>query len=368
MSMGTLFRGELKKIFARKLIGLSFLLVAALILIQQAGPIKDTLSGYVRGMREVYGRYEGRTINEAFQNEAREDYAEFALSHSEHFNTGYDENQNAISYSAKDDGGYYGGVERAYEALFIGESVEKLQRENERLASRRMPLNAYITPTVRYLGGWDALGRTMGDGYFALFLLVLGLLPLFTQETAARMEGVLLCSKKRGRAAISKALAAALFAFIVAMLIYGAETLAIALTYGLNGANAPLAALRGWLADGTLTVGGYYTLAALATTAAVMASAALMALASSLFRQPLAVLGLAGALITAQFLPGLLAGGSHLHIFMSLMPAPALTSPWEWMGSLTNTKYSIFSLAFPALLSVLILITAPRCFLRRRKA
>lgn len=367
--MSTLFRYELKKILVRKTVLLFFLLVAALLLIQQTGPVKDALNGYVRGMREVYGRYEGQVITEALKKQAAADFAEFALSHSEHFDTLYDDGQNSVSYSARDTGGYYAGVDQAYTHLICSDSVETLQRTGKGQAVGEGTGNAPITPIVRYPGGWGALGRTMGDGYFALFLLVLGLLPVFTQENTARMDGVLLSTAKRGRAAATKVLASAAFALLVALLVYGFETLVIALTYGLDGANAPAATLFQFSAQSMQTIGGYYTLAGLSAAAAVAASAALVTLSSSLFRQPLPALLLAAALVAAQFAPSLAFGSNrNLLAYMNLLPAPALTSPWNWLGSLSAVKYTAFALAFPALLSVLLFCLAPRCFLRRRKA
>lgn len=365
--MSTMIWYELKKMLSRKTVQLFFLLVAALILVQQISPIRDALSGYARGMREVYGRYEGQTITEALQKQAAADYAEFALSHSEYFNTLYDEGQNTVSYSAKV-GGYYGGVAQAYDELIFGESVESLQRTREGQAEGNRK-GAPVTPTAQYLGGWSALGRTMGDGMFALFLLVLGLLPVYAQEGTSRMEGVLLSSAKRGRASAAKALAAVVFALLVALLVYGMETLVIALTYGLSGASTPVSALSHWSQQSTLTIGEYYTLAGLTVVAAVTASAALVALASSLFRQPVAALITAAALIAAQFLLVIAAGNSPAsQIYMNLLPAPALASPWSWLDSLLDAKYAAFALIFPALLSIFLFCLAPRCFLRRRKA
>jgi hypothetical protein len=40
------------------------------------------------------------------------------------------------------------------------------------------------------------------------FVLVLALLPIFAGESSARMEGVILCSAERGKAAAGKMLAA----------------------------------------------------------------------------------------------------------------------------------------------------------------
>ena len=400
MNMGTLFKYELKKILSRKMIWILLLTSAALILYQNMNAIASTLGGFTQGMRDTYRIYEGRVITQASAKEAKAAFEQFALSHSDHFTTRYDENQGTVFYFAKDYNDYYGGVAFAYIDLSYCTTVENLQQSakdaqdtlqqgsnadgsslspSDKQALEAQVKNGFDTPVVHYMEGWKFLGRMPADGLFALFLLVLGLLPLFSQESSSRMEGVLLCAVERHRAAMAKMLAAAAFALGVPVLIYGFETLVLALTYGLDGASVPISTLYEFsFKSGGRTVGGLYALVGLAVIAAAMASAALIALSSSLFRNPVLSLLFTAALIAVQFLSNTFLTGiafrgnsinlNHLQQFINLLPAPALINVYTWIDSMRDADLAAFALAFPALLTSLLFWLAPRHYLKQRKA
>ncbi len=367
--MVELFWLEWKKIFARKAVWLFFVAILLFQLLVQANAIRDTWNGTVQGTRDVYRRYEGQVINEAFQRQAAEDFALIALSHSDHFNTTYDEYQDSISYSANGSG-YYAGVDMAYSKLINGPSVESLQRARVCSdAADKSFQEPPATPVVHDLGGWYTLGRTMGSEMLLLLLIVLGLLQLYTQESSSKMDGVLLSAAKRGRATAAKTLAAMAFTLGGALFVCGVEVLVVGLTLGLDGANMPLSALHNWSAASDETIAAFYALVAGVIVMAAVAWSALVVLASSLFRNPVAALLFAAVCLAAQMAIGMtMNSSSPLYAYSQLFPVPVLISPWSWLEDVIQAKYAAFALVFPSAIALFALGFAPRCFLKHRKA
>jgi hypothetical protein len=271
------------------------------------------------------------------------------------------------------------------QALSLGKNEDGSPlTDSQRQSMERFVRYGVVKPAVHFAKGWDAsmLNETQLSGLMMLLLLILGLLPLFTGERAARMEGILLCSAGRARAAAAKMLAASVLACALVPLFMVSDFLIVAITYGFDGAMLPV------LETGGISNLGAFALALLSVMLAGAACASLVALASALSRHTLAALLLAGVFIAVQFLPQMLIDQCVTNWLIGRIADPALPPPWchplqeyarllpstimtvhSYMAhSMANIKWAAFAIGFSALLGALLYWLAPRCYFRKRKA
>ena len=399
--MAVLFRYELKKLFSRKMVWIMLALCMAYVLLLNQFTFEQKLSGRVQGIRDIYSIYDGCVVTEAFKKEVTTAFNQYIIEHPEHFVASSAMEDGVVIYFSKNMD-YYSGALSAFNDIGNHESVESLQDsiKNAKEALARgnnedgSPLqfyavkgymaivkNGFDTPVVHYAQGWNTLyiANSPVAGAFILFLLALGLLPLFNRERSSRMESVLLCSTKRVKAAEAKMLVGLCYASALAILFFGLEFLVVALTYGLDGASLPMSAMGSWYSGSSMTIGEAYTLAAIAALLAAVACGALVSLASALFRHPLAVLLCAGAFIAIQFVLSD-AFNSYGRFFMDKpllyylqsyiyrLPAVVLIIKLKLVVSMAELRYAVFLIGFPALLTGLIFWLAPRHYLKQRKA
>ncbi len=314
--MGLLFRYELKKLLNRKLTWLLLAVCVGILLNFDHGMLAG--KDFVRGMRDVYDRYEGRVLTDALVKEALADSEAFAAAHEGEFGMVDDGEINELRHTGRD--AYCSGAWQAFSEITHGTTREYcLERaasvqacldngcyENGKPLTQddRARLKNDITmlttrpPVVHYAEGWERLSLcNQFIGMFPLFLLALCLTPLFAGERAAKLESVLLCAAKRKRASAAKLLAALTATLAIFIVLYGTQLLAVSLTYGLDGAVSSAYYSNWGYARTDRTLLGIFAGQALVWLSAMLALAILAALFSSAFRNTLAAMLAYAALI-----------------------------------------------------------------------
>jgi ABC-type transport system involved in multi-copper enzyme maturation permease subunit len=320
--MATLFSYELKKLLSRKLTWLMLAICMGILANFDSSMVGlGSMSDYVRGMRDVYAKYEGKVLTDTLAKEASAEYDNFVATHEDEFET-YDDGD---AHELVPKGiGYCYGAYRAYMDIAHGTTREyyleaavryqgyldagcyengQLLAQDDRLELKReIAMFNNQPPIVHYAEGWrllDLCNQMMG--VFPLFLIALCLAPLFSGERAAKMEGVLLCAAKRRLSVVAKLLAAMAQTLIIFAALYGMQLLVLMLTYGLDGAMAS-AYYCGWLGVTTdRTLLGVFAGEALVALAAMLALAMLAALFSAAFRNTLVALIAYAGLAAAHF-------------------------------------------------------------------
>lgn len=394
--MLTLIRYELKKLFTRKSVWVVAALCVGLQLFGSSTMITEKTNGRVQGIRDVYRMYEGRVLTEELAGQAQASFNGYIAAHPDRFDA-YANEDGSTTYFAKDYFAYEGGLWQGYMDIIQGNTMESRQKwanvkEKELLektdldAFKREALAAEIVAlrepaVVHYMQGWNTIAmqqQTMG--IFALFLLALSLLSVFSGERSAHMESILLGAARRKQAAMAKLAATAVFALIAFLLLYGLQFLLIVLVYGIGGVNAP-ASTMGYIYGGAdSTVGALFGRAALISLAATLACAAAAALSSALLRRhPLLSLlgfglfiGIQMMLLTArinQFYWGIdMSSMPLLERTVNMLPACVLCSSDALLNTVWNAGNVALGLGMPIVLIALTVWLAPRQFLRRRKA
>lgn len=394
--MLTLIRFELKKLFTRKSIWIVAALCVGLQFFSDIWMIDEKTNGRVQGIRDVCQMYEGRLRTEELISQARASFNEYIAAHPDRFDASVSDDGSTI-YFSKDHFSYEGGLWEGYMDIIQGETmesrlkradaIEKDLREKKdgdvytravmaaRVAALRKPA------VVHYAYGWSSIARQQQTmGIFTLFLLALSLLSVFSGERSARMESILLGAARRRQGALAKLAAMTVFALMTFLLLYGQRLLMIALTYGIDGANAPVSTISFLPDTAGMTVGSLFGTAALISLAAALASAAAAALSSALLRRhPL--LSLLGFGLFIGFQMMLLAVRSN-HFFwnislssmplleqtVNMLPACVLCSSDTLLNTVWNAGNVALGLGISIVLIALTVWLAPRLFLRRRKA
>lgn len=397
--MGILFRYEMKKLLNRKLVWLLLAVCVGIIVNFDWGmlPRQDN----VRGMRDVYAKYEGSVLTDAVAAEARADFERFAAAHPEQFET--DDMAGGLAPTGQN--GYFIGAWNAYMAVAQGTTAEKyremaaryqgyldagsyengkpLTQDDRSELKKEITVLGSVPPVVHYAEGWRLLDLCNQDlGIFPLFLLALCLAPLFSGERGAKMEGVLLCAAKRGRAAAAKLLTAFSVTLALVLLFYGMQLLILALTCGLDGASVPTVYTNWSYPSYGSTLLGSFAGTALLTLAAMLALAFLAALASAAFRNTLAAMLAYAVLIAAHFvLAGIVSSEVWVYLkgsalgtvsrFIYLLPGNVLYdgSAGTQIGRiLADPKYVAFGLALSLAIAAAAAASAWALYFKRRKA
>lgn len=308
MSMGTLFSYELKKLLSRKLV---WPLLAACVAMQVwvFWPyVSFRQSGAIDGMRAAYRAYEGRTVNDSLVKKVKADLNEYIAAHPGDFVTSSSGLDEDIPYYPSELGFTYGYWNACSDIIHqqTEEARWKLHDQIQRILTTGQDddgnaltqraryfyehaLSVYREPTVvHYAEGWRQLPmQVQWQGLYVLILFIPALRPLFTGESTAKTDGILLCAARRRQAAAAKLLAACLYATVMTLVVYGLPLLFTGLTYGLDGASQPASALNGFLPHRPgETVGFVYLKAGIVSLLAAVACALVVALGSALFRRP----------------------------------------------------------------------------------
>lgn len=414
MSMGMLFRYEMKKLFSRKLVWIAMALCAALQIINCYGEIRLALGGAVSGMKEVYARYDGQTFTDKLKARMLADYREYAAAHPEEFKPS---EMDPAGYWALDEQawqrrhGY--GVMLAYQDLQNRQTWEEIEKEwqtaKNGLASStdaegdplspslrrwymRLTSHPPYTPVVRYDLGWtmgsdspmlvDAVMQRAGlpmVGYAPMSLLLLLLLlliglPGFAGERGARMEPVLVTCARRSPAVLAKLLAVVSAIAATALILSLLHLLLRFATFGLSGwylPSGPFGLGAGYLiswAVGTLgfvlgCAAGAVIITALSAPARHGVSALLLAIASLaaqyglwMLSQPLNSVAMSNGWAKA------------LYDAASALPLSVIGSLGFPYGLLPYAGQVAALFALPLALCAACLLFAPKIYLRRRKA
>lgn len=395
---------EMKKLCSRRMVWVALALAMTLLITGNAiNMVQDRLGGRVQGIRDVYARYEGRILTDAIAAQAWTELESYIAQHPDEFVSYDSDNEDSFNYFPVGYHDYAGGLWEGYIRLAQGWTVENqrdmririekmvntgLDEDGKHLSQQH--LDSYISylakddipPVITYFEGYAQLyNYGQITGIITVFLVLLLTAWLFPVEQSARMESVALTTSQRRRCALSKMVVGALCALLAFVLFFGAELLAAALTYGLDGFGAPAGAVNAGWSEGT--IGQAFTgRLALSLTAAV-ATAALMTLLSAILRRSAVVLltgGLATAIqvIAQQIASGYMdmpslrdffntAAGEVLQRIFTLLPAAALWSNGNlfYLGSRPGPV--LLGLGISALITALSLWLAPRLWLRQRR-
>ncbi len=401
--MLTLLRYELKKLLSRRLVWLIVALCAAYVIFINRGYISHLMGGYVQGMKDVYAAYEGRVVTDAFRQEVKDAFEQYADDHPSHIQRREQPDGTVDIESTSMESDYYSGVCATYQEISFQTSVEgliKMKQSAQKALTTGMDENGNpllkfqrkeyeesikavpVTPVIRYAAGWDTqyfFFDFNATGPIMIGLLALIVLPLFGKERSSRLESILLCSPRRTPACIAKMLAAAVYAAALVVLFLGLELLISAITYGLEGAFAPSKIAPGLSNIASCLFG------LLATMLAAAACASLIALATTLTRNTLLALLIAAILIAVQVLISRAIDDGVSAWLFRWIDDRTLEPPWYYEyqvharmlpvnALLNNTvmgygfNYMAFTLGLPIGLSALLIWLSPKLFLKRRKS
>lgn len=400
--MSALFRYELKKLLSRRVVLVFALLCLAYTVWANWSLPLMHWSGLARGLKDVYSQFEGRVVTEGFKEEVRESVEQFMTDHPGQMHV-FEQPDGTIEYNPSTPGTYkyITGISWAYNEILSNADSLEARQESVRTAGEALTLGknqdgtplteeqrqscesavrrGVVAPVVHYAKGWELefLLDSQYPGLLLLLLIVLAVSPLFSGERAARMEGILLCSAGRGRAAAAKMLAASACAGALALLFFAAQFLLVACTFGFDGALLPVT-------EGSAVSNlGALALALPALVLAAAACAAYVSLASALSRHTALALLLAGLFIATQFAPEYFIDQCVTNWLFGRIDNPALPPPWcyplreytkyfppllvnlhanllGWMDGLKPV-----ALAFAG--SALLFLLVPRAFHRGRK-
>lgn len=403
--MGVLLRYEMKKLLSRKLTWVFLGVCLILFAMSNMQFIDDSLSGRVQGMRDVYGKYEGRVLTDGVAKEARADFDGLVAAHPEQFQTFDDGEGGQTDYFPTGYSDYWAGAWQGYMDLVQADTMERRQEnaaalqkylddgqyddgrkltEADRALTKSEIADDLRPPVIHYTKGWDSLTNfSPVNGFYVLLLLALVLSPLFSGERTAKMESLVLCFRGRLHAVVAKELATAVCAAAAFLLFYGGEVLLVAATYGLDSAALPISALGPWMSAFTAqSIGAYYASVLLVTLAAVLAAAALAALCSAAFRHPFASLAGFAVIVAAQYaLQNAVMNQSYWGLtfldapagrivsnIIDMLPASALFDGSSLAMILVNPANVWLGLGISLAIIAASAWMAPVCFLKRRRA
>lgn len=406
--MGQLFRYEMKKLLYRRTLWAALALGAVLSIIANQSMIRCALGDYIDGLKDGYAPYEGQIATDALIARVDEEYLAYVAAHPDDFvENRIDEETGEKFYWARYDNSYADGLCGAYIAVSQYETVEERHRragifrkwletgytddgkalteyQKQSYAQSLEDLENSEPLVIRYPGGWWFVLNSPGSSISLLLLLLAVLGSLFTGDSTARMETLVLTSAQRGRSAATRLLAAGCCTLLFFVISYGPNVLVTALTYGLPDLTMPVSQVPQPTSP-IYSIDGYAEEAmplrqALlgiesAHLAASLACAAIVVFCSSALGRPLYSLLAAVAAIAVQIVAFsmttpdalMIPGSSSRFNLAALLPASVLWQGSTLTESLGRTNLMamiiIVSLALAALLTAL----APRCWLRPRK-
>lgn len=318
--MGLLYRYEMKKLLNRKLTWLLLAVCVGILLnFDYTGMVAS--KDFVRGMKDVYAKYEGKVLTDSLAKEALADSEAFAAAHDGEFGMVDNGETQELGPTGQDD--YCSGAWQAFSQITHGstreyylesaardqacldngchENGKQLTQDERAWLKNNIAVLTTRPPVVHYAEGWERLSLcNQFIGMFPLFLLALCLTPLFSGERTAKLEGILLCAAKRRRASTAKLLAALTVTLAIFIVLYGAQLLVVALTYGLNGAMSSAYYSNWGFARTDRTLIGIFAGQALVWLSAMFALAFLAALFSSASRNTLTAMLMYAALIAVH--------------------------------------------------------------------
>ncbi len=402
--MGRLVGWELKKLRGRKILWVVLVLGMALFLFICWSRMEIYgLSGYAGGYHEVYLRYQGQTVTDAFRTQVTQDFFQYVSAHADRFKLVALDEGGPEEYAYYQSTGPWGadtGIWQAYNDLKSASTLEDNQKflryAEERVATGTDEQGAMLppyqlheyqntvargvtTPIVRFTRGWDeCLYDSVLTGILTLACIGITLLGLFNTEATSRMEVLVLTAKHSRRVVWAKLITGVLVSVAVVALFFGLQYAVSLGIWGTEGSMLPADYHRDMPGSSAMTIGQAYALSMLFVLAMATACGAIVTWASARFRHPLVALLAAGAILGGMALAqdtwvhnsyrfasdswsnfvnnALLLLPSIALIQTEILPYRAYTMPWP-----------LLEFGVPLAMTVLFSLLAYRAFFRRSK-